>query len=45
MPIHDWTRAPSGMFHHFHTDTTGNGNFAVMAPPTTRGVRRTDKEI
>ena len=20
MPIHDWTRVPSGLFHHFHQD-------------------------
>jgi hypothetical protein len=23
MPIHDWTRAPSGYFHHFHQRWTG----------------------
>src|SRR5487761_1591611 len=22
MPIHDWTREPSGLFHHFHQDWT-----------------------
>jgi hypothetical protein len=22
MPIHDWTRVPSGLFHHFHQDWT-----------------------
>ncbi len=22
MPIHDWTRAPSGYFHHFHQNWT-----------------------
>ena len=20
MPIHDWTRLPGGLFHHFHQD-------------------------
>jgi hypothetical protein len=20
MPIHDWTRVPAGLFHHFHQD-------------------------
>ena len=20
MPLHDWTRVPSGLFHHFHQD-------------------------
>ncbi len=23
MPIHDWTRAPLGYFHHFHQHWTG----------------------
>ena len=23
MPIHDWTQAPSGYFHHFHQRWTG----------------------
>jgi hypothetical protein len=22
MPIHDWTRVPAGLFHHFHQDWT-----------------------
>jgi hypothetical protein len=22
MPIHDWTRVPVGLFHHFHQDWT-----------------------
>ena len=22
MPIHDWSRVPSGLFHHFHQDWT-----------------------
>jgi hypothetical protein len=89
MPVHDWTRVPSGLFHHFHQDWSieiaralnrgrlpkglsalveqragpretdvlaiesrprpgdarGNGNVATMAPPATRIVCRTDKEI
>ncbi len=90
MPIHDWTRVPAGLFHHFHQDwsieiaralnrgllpkgvdalveqRSGpleadvlaierrmkpkpggrlDGGVATMKPPTTRIVRRTDKEI
>jgi hypothetical protein len=90
MPIHDWSRVPSGLFHHFHQDwsieiaRTLNrgrlpkglsalveqragpkeldvlaievrpklrpgeeleGGVTTMAPPTTRIVRRTTKEI
>src|SRR4051812_3731416 len=22
MPVHDWTRVPPGLFHHFHQDWT-----------------------
>ncbi len=92
MPIHDWTRVPAGLFHHFHQDwsieiaralnrgrlprglsalveqragpsesdvltiesrsrppregtTEGNGDVVTMAPPVTRIVRSTTKEI
>jgi hypothetical protein len=24
MPIHDWSRAPAGLFHHFHRNWTGS---------------------
>lgn len=91
MPLHDWTRVPSGLFHDFHqswsirikdalnqgrlpkglsalveqragpreadvlaiehrnrprrSGSAGNGNLATLAPPATRIVRRTTKEI
>src|SRR5262245_19223193 len=87
MPIHDWTKVPAGLFHHFHqdwcieiaralnrgrlpkgvsalveqragpresdvlaiertqVDPDQNGGVATMAPPVTRIVRRTSKEI
>jgi len=91
MPIHDWTRIPAGLFHHFHQDwsieiarelnrgrlpkglsalveqrsgpresdvltvestrdpgrreSDSEGGVATAAPPTTRIVRRTTKEI
>ncbi|MDR3634713.1 MAG: DUF4058 family protein [Isosphaeraceae bacterium] len=92
MPIHDWTRVPSGLFHDFHQSwsirlkdalnggrlprglsalveqrtgpwesdvltiestrqplhqrmTDWNGNAATSAPPVTRIVRRTTREI
>jgi Protein of unknown function (DUF4058) len=89
MPIHDWTRVPAGLFHHFHQDWTieiardlnrgrlpkgvaalveqhagpreadvlavearrtgrpddGDASIATMAPPKTRIIRRTSKNI
>jgi hypothetical protein len=92
MPIHNWTRVPSGLFHDFHQSwsirikdalnagrlpkglaalveqragpqqpdvlaiesrsrppregkSDGNGSVATMAPPVTRIIRRTTKEI
>lgn len=33
MPIHDWTRVPSGLFHHFHQDWS-----AEIARSLNRGV-------
>src|SRR5947209_4248235 len=36
MPIHDWKRAHTGLFHHFHQQWTGelcNGLNAGVLPP------------
>jgi hypothetical protein len=37
MPIHDWTKAPSGYFHHFHQRWTGNICDALNAGRLPRG--------
>jgi hypothetical protein len=38
MPIHDWTRAPSGYFHHFHQRWTGAICDALNAGVLPKGV-------
>jgi len=38
MPIHDWTRAPSGYFHHFHQRWTGAICDALNAGLLPKGV-------
>jgi hypothetical protein len=38
MPIHDWTRAPSGYFHHFHQRWTGAICDALNAGVLPKGI-------
>ena len=38
MPIHDWTRAPSGYFHHFHQRWTGAICDALIAGLLPKGI-------
>ncbi len=38
MPIHDWTRAPSGYFHHFHQRWTGTICDALNAGVLPKGI-------
>ena len=40
MPIHDWTRIPAGIFHHFHQDWTIEITRALIAARCPKGLRR-----
>jgi hypothetical protein len=38
MPLHDWTRVPSGLFHHFHQSWTIRISDALNAGRLPKGV-------
>ena len=37
MPLHDWTRAPSGLFHHFHQSWSVRITESPECRPSTKG--------
>ena len=37
MPIHDWSRVPSGLFHDFHQRWSIQIKDGIIRPPAQRG--------